>query len=255
MKLIVFLSLLCLSAAAQPNPINRRAMAIAGLAKSVNPTPCIASFTNPTQIAGLAYRWVAADGTNAGVLKDRIQANYWVQTFGPSQPVLHGNHLDFDGSASTFNTTNVTMTFENNCSFYLIVTVTNTGSDGWILSNNSNSTGDVRMTTGGAGGKFDVNGIPAGNTSFYPLQTLIDIVYAAQPSGHDKLATNGVVGDAFINTVTGTTYANVAGRAGDLGGKFKGAFYELGIYTNKTLSADEVCSLHYYATNTYGFTP
>ena len=111
------------------------------------------------------------------------------------------------------------------------------------------------MTLGGAAGIFAVDGFTSSGTSAYTLQTLIDFVYAAQASGHDKLATNGVVGNVFSGTVVGTTYANVGGRAVDLIAKFKGAFYELGIYTNKLLSADDVCSLHYYATNTYGFTP
>jgi hypothetical protein len=154
------------------------------------------------------------------------------------------------------NITNVTLTFENNSSFYLIINVTDNSiiGDNIFFGNPSNSNGRIRPVANGVPHmQFQVGG--SGAAGAYTALSTIDFVYAAAPSGHDSIYTNGIF--YFQNSGTPASGSpTVVGQRGDSVNWFKGSFYEMGIYTNKTLSVDEVCSLHYYATNTYsGISP
>jgi hypothetical protein len=247
--LLLLLPSLCWS-----QPIQHWAAAVH--TKAPNPTPCIASVTDPSQIAGLAFRWVASDASSGQILTDRIQGNNWYQNTSGNRPTKTGNHLVWNGTSSYMNTTNVTLTFENNCSFYLIMNVTDNSStvaDAIFITASGSSNARIRpVHLGPPSMLFQVGG--TGASGFYTALSTIDFVYAAAPSGHDNVYTNGILYYQNTSTPQSGTEASV-GQRGDGVNWFQGSFYEMGIYTNKTLSTDEVCSLHYYATNTYGFTP
>lgn len=257
MRFFPLLLLSCLTCVGQPGPIALRSI---DRCPPANPTPCIASFTDPAQLNGLAWRWVASDATNGQYVIDRIQTNIWIQNTGGNQPAKSGNHLNFNGTTSWMNITNVTLTFETNCSYYLIISTSNNVTDEVFMGSQNNLVClcYIRVYDGGTDSTLWRSAQEAFGT--YSSNTVHDFIYSASLGSRDREFINGTVVHTNSQISPTATFSPfyvgkwVINGIGDVN-FWKGSFYEMGVYTNKLLTQDEICSLHYYATNTYGFTP
>lgn len=258
MKLIVFLSLvLCLSAVAQPNPINRRAMAIAGLA------------SGPPNFfpSGMYLRWVASDVPLNNVVSnqwaDRIQGVLLQQGDGTKQPTNSSLGVYFNG---TWFLTNVAKTFNAGGGGFAVLAILNqdvtTGTQMGITDDTHTGDGIPQFNTGG-GSTFWVRG--ASGSDFQdmkfvnPGNTLHDILFCpTNGAANSTCFTNGVATPCTI--AANSQQPNMVGFGRESGGTqlFHGYLRELIVWTNQasfTFSSVNVSNVHYYATNTYGFTP
>lgn len=256
MKLIVFLSLvLCLSAFAQPNPINRRAMAIAGLASS--PVGVFPS--------GMYLRWVATDVPNNNVVSnqwaDRIQGVLLQQGDPTKQPTNSTSGVYFNG---TWYLTNVPQAFVAGGGGFAVLVVIDqdvtTGTQMLITDSTHTGDGIPQFNTGG-GSTFWVRGAAGSdfqNLKFVnPGNVLHDIMFTpTNGAAHATCFTNGVATPCDIAANTGQP--NMVGFGRESGGTqlYHGWLRELIVWTNQTsFSSLNVSNIHYYCTNTYGFTP
>lgn len=84
----------------------------------------------------------------------------------------------------------------------------------------------------------------------------IDFLYAGKSGTVYQTYTNGVVGNS---TTTGSYYDSTVVKVGSLSGNnanFKGQLKEFIVWTNVVgFDSTAVSNIHYYATNTYGFSP
>lgn len=241
--------LLCLSSHAQPNPLNRRAMAITGLATS-NPFAPITT--------NLGYWWVSGDlpqgVTVSNQFPDRIQAMLSQKDANFSSPTNSATGLYFDSTKPTLLTNNVApVSNPQTYQWWFVFKPTGTITDTQILfTQNPSTTSNIELRSGG---------LSAG--------TLAHLTTSALASGHiyDGLImssnnvatviliyTNGVLG------ATSTTDSDVHAFkvwGADSGGSipYHGYLLEVMYFTNSWLSDPAIAQLHKYATNKYGYAP
>lgn len=221
-----------------------------------NPTPCIASFTDPSQISGLALRWVASDLTNNVAVSnwvDRVQSNHLVQATGANQPTNSSDGVRFDDT-KFLTATNWTITQGKDSLFIVIKWDTDAGHDYWVFTNTGNNN---RLDVAG-GGANTVNWTSGSSLASWVLSNFgrMDAAYFMGTGGNTNgWYTNGV----FVSGNTGagftTSPITAVGGTGSATTGIHGSIMEIDFYTNITFTADQVCSLHYYATNQYQFSP
>lgn len=219
--------------------------------------------TNPSPInIPINYWWVSSDlDTNTvGVTNwpDRIWTNQWKQEGAAGiQPRWTTNGIVFNRDAGTYLTGLVTFAVNTNASsHYLLIERTTNTYNGDVLT-----LGDTSFELGywldATDNRFFTHFV---STYLYPCQTPLnawqDIVMTFDATNLTiKCYTNGV--PIFTNT-SGTpgyfTFDKVGGKK-SIQSAFTGVIREIGIWSNLVLNASSVSNLHYYATNTYKYTP
>lgn len=239
---------MAVSAFAQPNPINRRAVSIAGLA--ANP------FT-PNSIPGLAYWWVASDLPVGGTVTnwaDRIQGLIWTNDVkaGFTTTTNSGLGVYFSGTAR-FTNSGTSSTHTSGGSAFVIVERTS-----------MNKNFESILTDTGQGRFYGYDAFHAGSEVIYcdvnsnmgkvktnNFMTLI----ASNVSGTAHVFyTNGV----FVQSVpsgSSTFLKDITMLGDDTNSRqLIGYIQEIAIYTN-TLTSGNATALDSYATNTYTYSP
>lgn len=243
---LCFSLLLVLSAHGQPSPINRRALAIAGLASSTTPATL-----------GANYWWVYTDmasGINVTNWIDRIQASVWTNGFvDATRPTTDANGVLFNRANSTV-LTNSGVSFANTSTHFVIVKRTsasafqdildqaNSGLLEWFWNNASQWLFSVSSAN------RLVDGNTSGTTAFF------DMVMVTDGNGNvSDLYTNGVSAKHDAVAIPAGIWKIMGGIPNN--GFFGGYFKEMAVWTNVNLNTTKIGQLHTYATNTYGYTP
>lgn len=252
---LLFSLLLSLTAFGQPSPINRRAFAITGLVKPSGP-PLF-----------LAYYWVASDMSNNIIVSnwvDRIQGSVWTNLNITTQPDITNS------SSGVHFTRSKAQTLTNNVN---PIRYGGTGGDSyvsqWIILQREASgvfqdfldyadSGDAEWGYDPGNNLFLFLNTHSLNTGAVTPGTIQDVAVASD--GITPLTiiyTNGV--PCLTNTLAGRAFSDafpwkiMGGISGS--GFFGGYIRELLIYTNTFWTSQQVSNLHYYSTNTYGYTP
>lgn len=242
--------MLCVSVLAQPSPINRRAMAIAGLA----PAPF-----SPSQIPTLALWWVSSDlQTNVSIntWTDRVQGVSFYQGASARQPTNSlGNGVVFksgwmltNASAYVFNLTNDSMVI-----LYKRYSDTPTFQD--ILCNTSES-GAVLQTPSGTI-LYGWRNVGGANLYHPPLNVFQDVI---------GIPTAGPSFDTYSNNVFVVSIGlavNAKFALSEMGNDnsflnsdwFSGYVAEIQVYTNSALSAFYRSAIHKDLTNRWNYSP
>lgn len=251
-----------LSALGQPAPINRRAFALSGLASTSTPLDIL---TN-----SMFLRWVHTDMTTGWVVTnnwvDRIQSVVWPGVAGATPTNLAngvffagGQYLDLaSNSKGAGNSSTVQW------AMLLIYNQTDNSATDMLIGDGNGTGGYGIQLNQGADGLYWVHY----NTIFRrlcqrPAPNLVHDVLICCTNGmsHMTCFTNGVYTGADHNQgEASTTGFLVKTLAADYSGaqKFVGFIKEVIVWTNAAAfswSSVNASNVHYYATNTYSYTP
>lgn len=254
-KFLLYPCILILGFAAfgQPSPINRRAFALASLAN----TPI-----TPQSIPGLAYWWVSSDLNPTNVVNswtDRIQGAIWTNSGTSSlHPTNTPNGMWFDGSKNQFLTNlpalgnsldfrgseiwGITACTKTNFSPILSRSL---AANAWVFYDGScNLSMSIPSGANGQVGAFATNIF----TDWLRMSSNNTVTYACYGW------TNGVNHSSLGNDSTSINITYMGRDQNSTASYF--VIKELAIYTNVNLTSSQVQTiLHFYATNTYGYTP
>lgn len=253
MRTLLLLLSMCVTALAQPGPIALR---------SIDAWPS-ASIVVPSNIAsGLRYWWVNHDLDATNFVTnwiDRISSSVWTNGDIANAPTNSATGVFFKRTGSQVLTNSGVVLGANTadpCSHWYIVNLASGNACGWLTQSRT-------LAAGGFGFVAAPNPFLAITPSFVqgpkiPITTTIDIACTARNSGaayEIVWYTNGVI---FATNANFTWFGTVSWKS--LGGDTADGFYngrvqELAIWSNTVLSSVNISNLHYYATNTYGFTP
>lgn len=227
----------------------------------------VASGDIPSQAGILLYRWVATDTTNSTVNTwvDRIQGNVLFQTNGTANqgpPKSNATGVVFFGTNLLYSTNII---FNPSTNSLMLITA---DMDANLAAIARQIWGEISTTIGfqlaDQGSGSDVqwyNGV----TTF-----LLADFYSYPPNTNDLLLFKppNVTGVCYTNGVVSTTNTHsgdfgpglnlqAMGQSPGVGGntRLKGAFKEICIWAGTNFSAATISNLHYYATNTYKFSP
>jgi hypothetical protein len=211
----------------------------------------IASSAPTNSIPGapaLALWWVASDtlvfGTNIAVTNwtERVNGVQSKQGDASRQPT---NSLLGVGFGGAQDLTNVSTLTSHSNTFFVIYEAT--------------ATAPIANVLGGGGYGFSLaslewyeSGTPLTKlSSAVSLNQVKDFVW----NGTNTFYTNNVVSATGIS-LPGIGFTNIGSAMPSTPNSFwKGYILEIAVWTNTVLSAVNISNIHYYATNTYGFSP
>lgn len=246
--------LVCVSAWAQPSPINRRAMAIAGLASSV-------SISGPTNIASGALYWYVSSDVAVGVTlsnqwADRIQGILMQNLSGTLNPTNSSKGMRFNVNGFCTNSPGTDAGFN-------WAPAGNVGAQWWVVNLDSTvnkilaaSVADTHGIWTESGPNLAYGGGHSGgpnNVFKYAAATNFDFGMVLTTT-NTIWYTNGI--PCVTNSSAGTDNY-IFGSLGDFGNGFgssTGYVIESIGYTNY-LTAQNFSDLHKYGTNLYNYAP
>lgn len=210
--------------------------------------------SGPSSMGQLAYWWVASDLPLGAVSTwtDRNVGSVW-QSRTPAQPAPTNtvDGVQFNGTTHT-TLTNVigAISVITNSSQFVILARTGTGAFQDILDFKNDGTWEwtwFSTTWELFPGSKAAVGNPGTNVFF-------DMAYTSDYANNRIIGyTNGVAVITNTTSTIGGTWHIMGGITNS--GFFSGYIKELIMYTNTVLNLTTVSNLHYYATNTYHYTP
>ena len=210
----------------------------------------------PTNISGIAFWWVAGDNTvNAAVTNwvDRIQGSIWQNGDAAKRPTNTSSGVHFVRASSTQLTNSSLLAGDPSTCFLIFDMDAIVGFQDFLDTVPSSGAYAIGVNSSGALYTFTTPTLRA--NGIVPAGAWVDavIVSGLAPGGDTDFYTNGV----HSSTVTGSFETPGWGcLGGNSANGFLGAYLrELIIYTNTALGGTDVSNLHYYATNTYSYTP
>ena len=222
------------------------------------------SDTNNPLTFGIAYHWVASDLSNSPVdtWTDRIQGIPWVQTTAGNRPTWTTNGVRFTSASSQYFTTNggTGMNWKlgtggsaHGDALLIIIDRASLG-EKYILGKSIN-TPFLGVSSDAGGTKWYNSGANWGSTTTCQWY---DYLFAGTNAGTGLYVhyTNGVVG--LSGNPLSFGQPTWFGRL-DFGGYWDGTVKELIIWTNvgffNGFTSAQVSNVHFYATNTYKYSP
>ena len=250
----------CLTSYAQPNPINRRAMAIAGLAKS-------SGGAGGSLPAGQFLRWKASDLPNNVVVSnqwsDEIQGLLAQQGDNTVRPTnTSGSGVHFDGT--TWLTNTATSFTPNGQAEWQVLVIVNLDSAGtsmmtlWDTQSGGTGNGLYAWNANGHTYWAHLTGVFRDLNVVQTTGLTRDILFCpTNGTGHTTCFTNGIGTGADWNEGEAVNFTlQGIGAIASGGQKLKAKIQEIIVWTNGfDFTAITVSNIHYYSTNTYSFTP
>lgn len=237
---IIFL-LFALSAFGQPNPINRRAMAIAGLATGSPPIP--------QTIPGLSWWWVGSDivGNIATNWIDRIQAARLTNTVANCLFATNGIVYPNTGSSGESLRGNGTITVNSTNTSVMIIFMVTSHQNTILFEGVATSFGWRPQSDQ----KFYWRDGSFHELSRTPVAWSDMVFTPTNTAGGYRFFTNGIQASTSASVYTAWTLGGVMPNSTFDNERLR----EILIWTNTLLSSVNISNLHYYATNTYAYTP
>ena len=216
----------------------------------------------PTNIAGMALWWKASDVTAGNVASwvDRIQGKAARRT-ADTHVKSDSTGILFDGTSGIQLTNASAITLSVPFSFWYIIKPTTAPPSGnWytVWNSQNNSAGSFAVHTPGGNYSWDVEINVGDNVYGQQLlvnNTIYDLVCTEVSAITPSVWTNGVASTRVSGADTGTSTDFFFIGDDSQGDPMNGYIIEIGVWTNTTLSSTSVSNLHYYSTNTYGYTP
>lgn len=210
--------------------------------------PTASSFT-PKDIPSIAYRWVWTNVSGSPVQswRDEIRGDYFVQGTSAARPTTNASGVYFEADKYLV-CSNFTRVLANTNAFLLVFKLD--GAAGGVyrsIFSDSSAANTIQVKNTG----ILCNDAVDTYSSAVPNDTVIDWVF---DGGDQKNYTNNII-SLSGKTYTTATYTEV-GTSTAVGNAWtlKGWIAEFCVFTN-ILSSTSRSNLHWYATNTYSFTP
>ena len=246
MKTFLLLLCLCLPAFGQLEAKKKSAGSLTG----VSPTPF-----SPSNIVGLVYWWVASDLSLNNPVASWVDrgpySSYALQATSGSRPTNSVLGVRFNG-AQYIDITNLVWSPHTNNSYFFVIRpdAASGGVDRFVMAESYN--------TGSAGlGLLTDNRWFVNSYISTPLAAgvVCDLI-GTYLQTTNTFYTNGVLASISTANESPQTMVGIGTRRDSPGDNYyRGYIQEIAIWTNKSLTAPDLANLHYYATNTYGFSP
>lgn len=213
-----------------------------------------ASPTNPSQIAGSAFWWVAEDNAlgRVSAWPDRIQGSTWSNGDTAVQPTNTASGVQFWRNATTFLTNTVDISASTVSSHFLIFKLNrNTIQQSILNVSPSVNTRAIGIDPSPAGQLFIFVSPNSRNNGLLQSNTWYSVLITCSSAPQTVFYTNGIPSNTNnAGNLGSATWGSFGGNSGN--GFLEAHVRELAIWTNTVLTGADAATLHAYAKVKYG---